>query len=47
MQVKNMISKPEKRVAGETGPELSSDEELTAQFSTVSNRKTSNKSFKQ
>jgi hypothetical protein len=31
--------KPKKRVAGETGPELSSEEELMAQFSNVRSRK--------
>jgi hypothetical protein len=31
--------KPKKRVAGETGPELSSEEELMAQFSTVRSRR--------
>jgi hypothetical protein len=30
---------PKKRVVGKTGPELSSDEELMAQFSNVRNRK--------
>jgi hypothetical protein len=34
-ELKNKIVKPKKRVAGETGPELSSEEELMAQFSTV------------
>jgi hypothetical protein len=42
--VKNKVIKPKKRVARETGPELSSDEELRAQFSTVRNRKKPNKS---
>jgi hypothetical protein len=34
-KVKNKAVKPEKRVFGETVPELSSNEELRAQFSTV------------
>jgi hypothetical protein len=34
-KLKNKVIKPKKKVAGETGPELSSDEQLTAQFSTV------------
>jgi hypothetical protein len=38
-ELKNMFVKPKKRVAGETGPELSSEEELMAQFSTMSSRK--------
>jgi hypothetical protein len=38
-KVKNKIIKQKKRVAGETGLELSSDEELSAQISTVRNRK--------
>jgi hypothetical protein len=38
-KVKNKIIKPKKRAAGDTGTELSSDEELRAQFSTVRNRK--------
>jgi hypothetical protein len=37
-KVKTKVTKPKKRVAGETGPELSSDEELRAQFSTARNR---------
>jgi hypothetical protein len=37
--LKNKVIKPKTRVAGETGPKLSSDEELRAQFSTVRNRK--------
>jgi hypothetical protein len=37
--LKNKVMKPQKRVAGDTGPELSSDEELRAQFSTVRNDK--------
>jgi hypothetical protein len=36
-KVKNKAIKPKKRVAGVTGPELSSDEEQRAQFSTVRN----------
>jgi hypothetical protein len=39
-KLKNNFVKPKKRVAGETGPELSSDVELMAKFSTVSSRKT-------
>jgi hypothetical protein len=38
-ELKNKFVKPMKRVAGETGPELSSEEELMAQFITVRNRK--------
>jgi hypothetical protein len=38
-KVKINVIKPKKRVAGETGPERSSDEELRSQFSTVRNRK--------
>jgi hypothetical protein len=34
-ELKNKFAEPKKRVAGETGPELSSEEELMAQFSTV------------
>jgi hypothetical protein len=34
-ELKNNFVQLKKRVAGETGPELSSEEELTAQFSTV------------
>jgi hypothetical protein len=45
-KVKNKVIKPKKRVAEETIPELSSDEELRAQFSTVSNRKKPKKSSK-
>jgi hypothetical protein len=43
-EVKNKVIKPKKMVVGETGPELSSDEELSAQFSTVRNRKKPKKS---
>jgi hypothetical protein len=43
-KVKNNVIKLKKRVAGETGHELSSDEELMAQFSTVRNRKEPKKS---
>jgi predicted metal-dependent hydrolase len=43
-KVKNKVIKPKTRVAGETGPELSSDEELRALFSTVGNRKKKRKS---
>jgi hypothetical protein len=38
-KVKNKVIKPKKRFAGETGPELSSEEELRTQISTVRNRK--------
>jgi hypothetical protein len=38
-KVKNKVIKPKKRVVGETGPEYSSDEKMTAQFSTVRNHK--------
>jgi hypothetical protein len=38
-ELKNKFVKPKKTVAGETGPELSSEEELMAQFSTVRSRK--------
>jgi hypothetical protein len=38
-ELKNNFVKPKKRVAGETGPELSSEEELMTQFSTVKSRK--------
>jgi hypothetical protein len=38
-ELKNKFVKPKKRVAGETWPELSSEEELMAQFSTVISRK--------
>jgi hypothetical protein len=38
-ELKNWFVKTKKRVAGETGPELSSEEELIAQFSTVRSRK--------
>jgi hypothetical protein len=38
-ELKNKFVKPKKRVAGETGPELSSEEELMAQFSTARSRK--------
>jgi hypothetical protein len=38
-KVKNMVMKPKKRVAGETRPELSSDEELRAQFRTERNHR--------
>jgi hypothetical protein len=34
-ELKNKFVKPKERVAGETGPELSSVEELMAQFSTL------------
>jgi hypothetical protein len=35
----NKVMKPRNWFAGETGPELSSDEELRAQFCTVRSRK--------
>jgi hypothetical protein len=38
-ELKNKFVKRNKGVAGETGPELSSEEELMAQFSTVRSRK--------
>jgi hypothetical protein len=38
-EIKNKFVKPKKRVAGETEPELSSEYELMAQFSTVRSRK--------
>jgi hypothetical protein len=38
-ELMNKFVKPKKRVAGETGPELSSEEEPMAQFSTVRSRK--------
>jgi hypothetical protein len=38
-ELKNKFVKPKKRVAGETKPELSSEEELKEQFSTVRSRK--------
>jgi hypothetical protein len=38
-ELKNKFVKPKRRAAGETGPELSSEEELMAQFSTVRSRK--------
>jgi hypothetical protein len=37
-ELKNKFVKPKKRVAGETRPELSSEEELVARFSTVRSR---------
>jgi hypothetical protein len=37
-ELKNKFVKPKKRVAGETGPELSSEEELMAQFSAARSR---------
>jgi hypothetical protein len=38
-ELKNKFMKPKNRFAGETGPELSSEEELMAQFSIVRSRK--------
>jgi hypothetical protein len=38
-ELRNKFVKPMKRVAGETGPEFSSEEELMAQFSNVRSRK--------
>jgi hypothetical protein len=51
-KVKNTVITSKKRVAGQTGPELSSYEELRAQFSTVRNpnkktKKLSNDDVKQ
>jgi hypothetical protein len=43
-KLKHNVIKPKKRFLGETGPELSSNEELRAQFSTVRNRKKTRKS---
>jgi hypothetical protein len=43
-KLKNKVIKPKKRVVGETGPELSSDEELRAQFITVRNHRKPKKS---
>jgi hypothetical protein len=37
-KLRNKVVKPTKRVAGEAGPELSSEEELMTQFSTVRSR---------
>jgi hypothetical protein len=37
-ELKNKFVKPKKRVAGGTGPELSSEEELMAEFCTVRSR---------
>jgi hypothetical protein len=39
VKLKNKVIKPKKRVAGETRPELSSEEDLVAQFSAVRSRK--------
>jgi hypothetical protein len=39
VELKNKFVKLKNRVAGETGPELSSEEELMAQFSTMRSRK--------
>jgi hypothetical protein len=41
----NKVMKSKKRVARETGPEFSSEEELTAQFSTVRSCKKPKKSL--
>jgi hypothetical protein len=38
-KLRNKVVKPKKRVAGKAGPEVSSEEELMAQFSTVRRRK--------
>jgi hypothetical protein len=38
-ELKNKFVKPKKRFAGEAGPEISSEGELMAQFSTVRSRK--------
>jgi hypothetical protein len=37
-ELKNKFVKPKNRVAGETGPELLSEEELMAQFSSARSR---------
>jgi hypothetical protein len=42
-KLKNKIMKWKKRVAGETRPEFSSEEELMPQFNTVGSRKKPNK----
>jgi hypothetical protein len=44
IKIKSKVIKQEKRVAGETGPELSSDEKLRVQFSIVRNHKKPKKS---
>jgi hypothetical protein len=44
-KIRNKVIKPKERVAGETGPELSPDEELRAQFSTVRKCKDPKKSL--
>jgi hypothetical protein len=43
-KLSNMVVKPKKRVARKAGPELSSEEELVAQFSTVRRSKKPKKS---
>jgi hypothetical protein len=43
-KLRNKVVKPKKRVAGKAGPELSSEEGLMAQFSTVRRPKKSKKS---
>jgi hypothetical protein len=45
-KVKNKDMKPKKRVAGETEPAFSSDEDLRAQFSTARTRKKTKNIFK-
>jgi hypothetical protein len=44
VKLRNKVVKPKKRVAGKAGPELSSEEELMLQFSTVRSRKKPKKS---
>jgi hypothetical protein len=43
-KLRNKVVKPKKRVAGKARPEMSSEEELMAQFSTVRSRKNPKKS---
>jgi hypothetical protein len=38
VKLKNKVVKPKKKVAGKTGPDLSSEDELMAKFSTVRSR---------
>jgi hypothetical protein len=38
-KLRNMVVKPKKRVAGKAGPELSSEEDLMATFSTENTQK--------
>jgi hypothetical protein len=44
VKLNNKVVKPKKRAAGKAGPELSSEEELKAQFSIVRRRKKPKKS---